>query len=92
MFASEKRSLGDCDRCGITWELKKLKFLTIRMRKTNIRVCPDCWEKDHPQHKQGTFKIFDPQALKNPRPADNADRTLTPAATQPTPGDLLYNP
>ncbi len=89
MYASEKRAVGDCDRCGITWPLKKLKFLTIRMKKTNLRVCPDCWEKDHPQYKQGTFKVFDPQALQNPRPANNADRTLTPAVS-PTTGSFLY--
>lgn len=77
MFASEKRAIGDCDFCGLTYPLKKLKFVTIRMKVTNLRACPDCWSKDHPQHKQGTFKIFDPQALKNPRPADNADRALT---------------
>ena len=75
-FASEKIAVGDCDRCGITYPLKKLKFLTIRMKRTNIRVCPDCYEADHPQYKLGTFKITDPQALKNPRPADNSDRAL----------------
>jgi hypothetical protein len=88
-FASEKRAIGDCDRCGLTYPLKELKFVTIRMKKTNIRVCPECFELDHPQFKLGTFKVFDPQALKDPRPADNADRTLIPAATD-TQGDLLY--
>jgi len=88
-FASEKKAIGDCDRCGITWPLKKLKFLTIRMKRTNIRVCPDCWEADHPQYQLGTFKVFDPQALRNPRPANNDDRTLTPEVS-PTTGNFLY--
>lgn len=88
-FASEKKAIGDCDRCGITWPLKQLKFLTIRMKRTNIRVCPDCYEADHPQYKLGTFKVFDPQALRNPRPAKNDDRTLTPAVS-PTTGNFLY--
>lgn len=79
-FASEKRAIGDCDRCGFTFPLKKLKFLIIRMKHVPLRVCPACWEKDHPQYKQGTFKIVDPQALKNPRPADNSDRVLISAA------------
>lgn len=88
-WASEKISLGDCDRCGLTYPLKTLKFLTIRMKRTNIRVCPACFEADHPQHRLGTFKISDPQALQNSRPPDNADRALTAAPTS-TPGDLLY--
>jgi len=68
----------------MTFPLKKLRFLVIRMKKTNLRVCPSCWEKDHPQHKLGTFKVFDPQALQNPRPARNDDRVLT--NTNFTPG------
>ena len=87
-FASDKTAIGLCDRCGITYPLKELKYLTIRLKRTNWRVCPSCFEPDHPQFKLGTFKIFDPQALKNPRPADNSDRTLIPAAT--THGDKLY--
>lgn len=79
-YASEKIAIGDCDFCGLTWPLKKLKWITIRMKKTNLRVCPDCWTPDHPQYKLGTFKITDPQALKNPRPANNSDRTLIPQA------------
>jgi len=78
-FASEKHAIGNCDRCDNTYPLKKLKFLTIRMKITNIRVCPDCFEADHPQYKLGTFKVFDPQALENPRPAKNDDRILIPA-------------
>lgn len=88
-FASEKIAIGNCDRCGFTRPLRTLKTLTIRMKKVNIRVCPECWEPDHPQYKQGTFKVFDPQALKNPRPENNADRVLTPAIS-PTTGNFLY--
>ena len=88
-YASEKNGIGECDLCGFTRPLKTLKFLTIRMKKTNLRACPECWSKDHPQYKLGTIKVFDPQALRNPRPATNTDRTLTPEIT-PTTGDLLY--
>ena len=88
-FASEKRAIGNCDRCDSTYPLKELKFLVIRMKKTNLRVCPSCFEVDHPQYKLGTFKVIDPQALQNPRPANNSDRTLTPAVS-PTTGDFLY--
>ena len=88
-FASEKRAIGECDRCGFTYPLKELKFLTIRMKRTKTRVCSSCFEADHPQYKLGTFKIVDPQGLQNPRPADNADRTLAPAVS-PTTGNFLY--
>jgi len=82
-FASEKRAVGDCDRCGFTRPLKTLRAITIRMKKVNLRVCPECWEADHPQYKLGTFKIEDPQALQNPRPALNNDRTLIPNTQLP---------
>lgn len=79
-FAAGKKAIGECDRCGQTYLLKELKFQVIRMKKTNLRVCPTCLDPDHPQYKLGTFKINDPQALKQPRPADNADRALIPPA------------
>lgn len=67
-FAAERLALGVCARCGFQYELKTLRYLTIRAKKTNLRVCEACWEPDHPQHKQGMFPIYDPQALQNPRP------------------------
>lgn len=78
-FASEKHAIGNCDLCDFTYPLKTLKFLTIRMKVTNLRVCPSCFSKDHPQYRLGSFKVFDPQALENPRPAKNDDRILVPA-------------
>lgn len=87
-YASERYSLGECDRCGQTFPLKELKFQVIRMKITNLRVCASCLDIDHPQYKLGTLKVFDPQALQDPRPADNADRVLIPPATSR--GDLLY--
>jgi hypothetical protein len=68
MFAAEKLAIGLCDRCGYQAELKTMKYLTIRAKKTNLRVCEECWEADHPQNRQGMFPIYDPQALQNPRP------------------------
>ena len=38
------------------------------MRKTNLMVCPECWEADHPQNMQGMYPVEDPQALRSPRP------------------------
>lgn len=70
-FASGKRAIGECDRCGFQYPLKKLRALTIKLRTTNTLVCPTCWEADHPQLQLGLFPVDDPQAVRNPRP-DNS--------------------
>ena len=88
-FATGKIALGECDICSFTYKLKDLKYITRRMKVTKIRACPECWNKDHEQYKLGTFPVFDPQAIQDPRPADNLDRVLTPAVV-PTTGDFLY--
>ena len=70
-FASAKRAIAICDRCGFQYKLKKLKALIIKSKNTHLMVCPECWEKDHPQNKLGEVVVTDPQAIRNPRP-DNA--------------------
>lgn len=70
-FASGKRSISECDRCGFRYPLKKLRKLTIKTKTTNILVCPTCWEPDQPQLQLGMYPVNDPQALRNPRP-DNS--------------------
>lgn len=67
-FASGKRALGECDVCGFTYRLKRLKDVTVKGQNTNIKACPECWDKDHPQLKLGQRPIYDPQALRDPRP------------------------
>ena len=67
-FAAGQRAISECDRCGQRYKLKELRELIIRTKKTNILVCPTCWEPDHPQNLQGMYPVEDPQALKNPRP------------------------
>jgi hypothetical protein len=71
-FASGKHAIAECDRCGFRYKLKKLKQLTIKTKKVNILVCPECFEKDQPQLQVGMKPIDDPQALRNPRPDLNA--------------------
>lgn len=34
-------------------------------------VCPECLDVDHPQLMLGSFPVYDPQALRNPRPDIN---------------------
>jgi hypothetical protein len=67
-FSSGKFSIAECDRCGFRFKLTKLKTLTIKTKNVNIRVCPECWEKDHPQLQLGLYPVNDPQAVRNPRP------------------------
>jgi hypothetical protein len=67
-FASGKYAISECDRCGQRYKLQALKELIVRTRKTNVMVCPTCWEPDHPQNMQGMYPVEDPQGLRNPRP------------------------
>ena len=72
-FSSGKYAISECDRCGQRYKLNVLKELIVRTRKTNVMVCPTCWEPDHPQNMQGMYPVEDPQGLRNPRP----DKSLT---------------
>jgi hypothetical protein len=67
-FAVGRKAKGCCDRCGQPWLLAKLKPETVGGRILSNRVCPDCWDEDHPQLHLGEFPVYDPQALRNPRP------------------------
>ena len=67
-FTSGKYAISECDRCGQRYKLTALKEIIVRTRKTNVMVCPECWEPDHPQNMQGMYPVEDPQGLRNPRP------------------------
>lgn len=67
-FAQGKKAFGYCQRCGFRYDLTKLKPQILKQKETNLRVCPECLDADHPQLMLGTFPIDDPQALRNPRP------------------------
>lgn len=67
-FAAGKRAIAICDRCGLQFKLAVLRAETVRGRSVSNRVCPSCWDLDHPQNFQGMYPIDDPQALRDPRP------------------------
>ena len=73
-FASGKNAIAECDRCSFPYKLSELKPLTIKTKVTNILVCPECWEPDHPQLLLGMYPVEDPEAVRNPRP-DNSYET-----------------
>lgn len=67
-FASGARAIAECDRCGFRFKLKQLRKLVIKTKNINLLVCPECWEPDQPQLQLGMYPVYDPQALRNPRP------------------------
>jgi len=67
-FASGKKAISECDRCGQRFKLKLLKKEVIKTKTYNLLVCPECWDPDQPQLQLGMYPVDDPQALRNPRP------------------------
>lgn len=67
-FASGKKAIAVCDRCGQQFLLSALKTEIIKTKKYDLLVCPECWDPDHPQLQLGMWPVDDPQALRNPRP------------------------
>lgn len=67
-YAAGKYSIAECDRCGQRYMLKQLRKLTIKTKLVNIKVCPECWEPDQPQLQLGMYPVYDPQAVREPRP------------------------
>ena len=66
-FASGKNSIAECDRCGQQYKLKQLKMEVNKTKLYQLKVCPECWDPDHPQLLLGMFPVDDPQAVRQPR-------------------------
>jgi hypothetical protein len=77
VYARGKIAWGNCDRCGFRFLLNTLRAEAVKGVSRNNRVCASCWDPDHPQNWLGTFPIYDPQALRNPRP-DVAETAVDP--------------
>lgn len=71
-FSSSKNAIAECDRCGFRYQLRELRHLTIKTKRVALKVCPECWEEDHPQLKLGMYPVDDPQAVMDPRPDANS--------------------
>ena len=91
VYARGKRAFGFCDRCGFRCKLSKLKTEYVRGISSNNRVCPTCFDPDHPQNFQGSVPVVDAQALLNPRPDPSmaASRVLQPTAPFVAPPEAL---
>lgn len=90
-FASYRKAFGFCDRCAQRYPLKQLQKYYIMGKLINEKVCPECWDPDHPQNWVGIIgsqKVSnDPQALREPRPDTNRNDSCSnfafdPVATQ----------
>jgi len=67
-FASGKYAISQCDRCNFRYKLKELKTQILKTKPYKIKVCPTCWDPDHPQLSLGLYPVNDPQAVRDPRP------------------------
>jgi len=50
------------------YDLHELKVQMIDQKPSGLKVCPECMDIDHEQLQLGKFRIWDPEALKDPRP------------------------
>lgn len=66
-FSSGKFAIAQCDRCGFRFKLSVLKKEVIKTKKYDLKVCPECWDPDHPQLQLGMYPVEDPQAVREPR-------------------------
>jgi hypothetical protein len=102
-YASGKHSIAECDRCGQRYMLTELRKLTIKTKMVSIKVCPECWEPDQPQLQLGMYPVYDPQAVREPRPdvsyylsgnnglqIVNTGTTATNAAGTPEAGSRIF--
>jgi len=77
-FAAGRIAIALCDRCGQQQRLNELTDQIVDQKKTGLLVCSACLDVDHPQLQLGKTPIFDPQALRNPRPDKRTDVTNNP--------------
>ena len=66
-FASGKYAIAQCDRCNFRYKLSELKTQILKTKPYKIKVCPTCWDPDHPQLSLGLYPVNDPQAVREPR-------------------------
>ena len=85
-YAQGKKAFGFCDRCGFRYPLHILKQEVINLNRTNLLVCPECWDPDNPQNQLGRYHFSDPQALRNPRPPLGLDESRSLSGFDPVRG------
>lgn len=68
MVASGMKPIpGICDRCGLRYPLKRLKYEFVMGRATGLRVCQKCLDPSHPQLDTRNIKTSDRQSVPDSR-------------------------
>ena len=89
-FSSGKFAISQCDRCGFRFKLKDLRRLVIKTKNIDIKVCHECWEPDQPKLQLGMYPVYDPQAVREPRPDTTYYQAgLSGLETNPDAGPVL---
>lgn len=66
-YATGKKALGICDRCGFTYKLNELRYETENKVRNGLRVCYTCYDPDQPQLDVNLVSTIDPQTLYDAR-------------------------
>lgn len=88
-YASGKHAIAECDRCYQRFKLKELKTQILKTKPYNIKVCPACYDPDHPQLHLGMYPVNDPQALREPRPDASYYASGVDASGNPSSGSRM---
>mgnify|MGYP003146296110 FL=1 len=70
-YAKGRRAYGYCDKTGFRYPLHDLVYEVQNGIRTGSRVGRDVFDPDQPQNLLGKVRIFDPQAIRDPRPDQN---------------------
>ena len=67
-WAQGKRAWAICDICGMRCRYLDLRTPTVMGNTTGLKVCPGCFDLDHPQNFLPQAIKVDAQALRGARP------------------------
>jgi hypothetical protein len=88
-YSRGKYAYGFCDRCSFRYDLKELREQYEAGERTNLMVCPTCWEVDNPQSDLGKYpRGPESQALYRARPDKDIVETRSYNAFNPVGGGL----
>lgn len=73
---SKKPHAGICDRCNFRYPLHELRSETVRGSSQNNKICPTCWDGDHPQNFVGQRSVSDTMSIPDARPDTGDFRKL----------------
>ena len=83
VFAVGKLAYGFCDRCGQRFDLSDLRSERDTGILRNNKVCPSCFDPDHPQNFLFKVRTDDRIALRDPRPDNTLDQSRSLGSWNP---------